>query len=550
MKKILFCWIFCSTWVFAQQPKTPPAKKPSVPIIKDTPKPNVPRVDDPADSDLLPTNTGNTQTTPPAKSKAKVPIIKDGPKTNVPPVSAPPPSGNKPKTNVPIIEDGPKTNVPRINDADGDLLPVEPKKGKTTKVPANSKANVPRLDEPDPNDLLDVTFPAPRPTVPNAGKRVFDEIGLTGSFTFNKKISFLVKSPEGVLSTYFYLNTQNGYAMMDWKALKSMIQEQPEGEMTQVLTPASHFYQYVKSSEGNFSMKMGNNIDGPVMQNMISEEGSKKFFQTFKRTGNQTSGTKFKGVEYRGKDDEGRDMSVWLSDPRDILIDTKYTYDLVGFFGLGFIASSSGRTYMVTGLQGSGASIFMTDIVNASASFSGSGYKPMGDMMAAAMGKAKQSAQENTKQAQQEINEEEDPTLRAAKQRQAQAYEKMMKEAGSSAEKFAKTSDLQDLPLINAAKDEKTIGNYYDLMIAGFDESIREHEISAAEAKKIDNSKAYSRSICLRSCVMLERTRQERLREEHLGIVRRYKNNEDKQQEELDKFAERSAKGIKPCNCD
>jgi hypothetical protein len=125
-----------------------------------------------------------------------------------------------------------------------------------------------------------------------------------------------------------------------------------------------------------------------------------------------------------------------------------------------------------------------------------------------------------------------------------------MKQAGTSAEKFAQTSDLQHLPFVNSVYDEKTIKSNYDLMIAGFDEAIREHELSAIEAKKTDNNKAYSRSICLRSCVMLERTRWERLREEHLGIVRRYKNNEDKQQEELDKFAERSAKGIKPCNCD
>ena len=116
------------------------------------------------------------------------------------------------------------------------------------------KPRVPLLDEPHESDLLDITFKGERPKLPNAGKKVFDEIGMNGTFTFNKKISFLVKSPEGVYSSYFYLNTQNGYSMMDHQALKAMHPEAAEGKLTQIFTPASEFYQYIQSSQGNFVM--------------------------------------------------------------------------------------------------------------------------------------------------------------------------------------------------------------------------------------------------------------------------------------------------------
>ena len=70
---------------------------------------------------------------------------------------------------MPVLEDNPKTNVPILTDAD-ELLDV-------------------KSNEPDPNDLLDVTVAIPKPKTPNSGQLVYKEIGLNGSFSFNKKIS-------------------------------------------------------------------------------------------------------------------------------------------------------------------------------------------------------------------------------------------------------------------------------------------------------------------------------------------------------------------------
>jgi hypothetical protein len=101
------------------------------------------------------------------------------------------------KANVPLLEDKPKAKVPLLTDMD-DLLEI-------------------KSNEPDPNDLLDIKVPVVKPAVPNAGQQVGKEIGLNGSFTFNKKIGFSVASPEGNMVSYFYLNTKNGVLRFLWQ---------------------------------------------------------------------------------------------------------------------------------------------------------------------------------------------------------------------------------------------------------------------------------------------------------------------------------------------
>jgi hypothetical protein len=169
----------------------------------------------------------------------------------------------KSKTNVPVIKEAPKTNVPVLTDAD-ELLDV-------------------KSNEPDSNDLLDVKVSIPKPKLPNAGQSVYNEIGLNGNFSFNKKVGFSVNAPEGNFVSYFYLNTKNGYAMLDWKGIQEMLPENPEGEMTQIKSANNDFYQYIKSSEGNFAMKMGSD-QSMVVHDLQTGMLSKHFFKTFKKT--------------------------------------------------------------------------------------------------------------------------------------------------------------------------------------------------------------------------------------------------------------------------
>lgn len=434
------------------------------------------------------------------------------------------------KANVPLLEDKPKAKVPLLTDMD-DLLEI-------------------KSNEPDPNDLLDIKVPVVKPAVPNAGQQVGKEIGLNGSFTFNKKIGFSVASPEGNMVSYFYLNTKNGYAMMDGDGLTEMAGSNEAGEMTQIKTANNDFLQYIKSSEGNFVMKMGSGQE-MVMHDIATGNLSRLFFKTFKKTGNKMGtegGNKFPRVEYEGMF-EGKKMSIWLSDPKDVLIDTRFTYSLDGYWGLGFIASPSGKTYMVTGIQGSGAGIFMTYMENENKSFSGVGYKPVGEVMTAGIMKGKAENDIALKEMYAAANAEKDPQLRSIMMQQIEQYKKLQNKTIKDAEKFAKTSDMQDLPYIKDVNTEKGTEDYYNMMLLMLDQRIAENEIALKEAQKNKDEKAVKRNACLVGCTKAERSRFEALKAEHLKILKQYKDDEDELDEQINKLMMKAVE-VKPCSCE
>lgn len=320
--------------------------------------------------------------------------------------------------------------IKRLDDAD-DLLPIDVKKG---------------LNEPKESDLLDISVKTQRPSQPNAGQRVYDEIPLNGNFTFNKKISFAVKSPEGNLNSYFYFNTQTGYSMLDDQANEQFVAKS-EGTMTQIKTPQSNFYGYSKTSEGNFAFEIGTNNNGPAFDQLKTEVESERFFSTFKKSPNVvskgTNGVPFTRVGYTGKDDEGNRITIWLSDPQDVKIDIGYTYAISGYWALGYIASPTGRTYMITGIEGDGMSIFLTSIQNTTMQFSGAGYKTMDEMMA-------QSIQQNEEEAAENPTEdpsidEEDAALRGLMK---QGYELQKKVEGRLAAELKKATTSGNISAI------------------------------------------------------------------------------------------------------
>lgn len=439
-------------------------------------------------------------------------------------------SKDKPKTNVPIIENPIKTNVPIITNTD-DLLDI-------------------KSNEPDPNDLLDITVSIPKPKIPNAGQAIYNEIGLNGEFTFNKKIGFSVNAPEGDLVSYFYFNTKNGYAMLDWKGIKAMLTENPEGEMTQIKNANNDFYQYIKSSEGNFVMKAGSG-QSMVVHDIQTEMLSKEFFKTFKKTGNKmgkVGGNKYPRVEYSGTF-EGKKMSIWLSNPQDVLLDTKFTHSLSGYWGLGFIASPTGTTYMITGIVGDGASIFMNYIENANISFSGKGYKPMGEIMGKVLKENNEEMNAAMQQMYAEANAEKDPKLKQLKLQQIKQAEQLMKNANADATAFSQSSDIQEAPFVQDANSEDAISSYYDIMLNSLDQATREHELGLKEAQKNNDSKAIKSYSCLISCTKTERVRLEKVKIEHVKILKQYKNDEEIRDEKVNQLVQNQGQ-LKPCNCD
>lgn len=434
------------------------------------------------------------------------------------------------KPNVPIIKDDPKPNVPLLTDADDDLLPIHP-------------------NEPKPSELLDVVSAqaeAPK-TPPNAGTHIHENLGLQSNFSFNKRIGFMAASPDGDMVGHFFLNTKNGYALLPYNSVEKI----SEGEVNQILTPFSELITYTKGPEGSFVMKMSSKVSSQANHDWISKEESKNFFTTFKKTGKVGSlgaRNQFKSVEYVGKDDKGKTIYVYLAASPDIKIDTRNTHSLTGFFGLGYVASPSKRTYLIIGISGAEGSAFMTSIENASYSFAGKNYKPVGEMAAAQYAENLPDLQAGMAEELKRINEEEDPQLRQLMMEQFKQLENLYKKVDSDMKDFSKSSDVNDMPLLKDSDNPKAIAEHYDMQIKTLQISIRQAELRIRDALKAENYKAAQHYTCMKNCYLIELNRIQKAKAEHLQIMNQYKNNEEKRDEKIRQLMETNGQP-KPCNC-
>jgi inhibitor of KinA sporulation pathway (predicted exonuclease) len=428
MKKILCLTllIFCSLVAFGQVTKT--AEKPKA--TSPTPK----------NDDLLPNKLTTKEKPNPANDKIK--RLDDGDDL------LPAKPGTKEKPN-PAND-----KIKRLDDGD-DLLLIDVKKGG---------------NEPKESDLLDISVKSQSPAKANAGSGMYDKIPLNGNFTFNKKISFKINSAEGNMSSYFYFNTKNGYSMLDDKANEQLVGKQ-EGTMTQIKTPQTNFYGYSKTAEGNFAFEMGDNDNGSAHQNLISELNSERLFKTFKKQANVvpkgTNGVPFARVGYTGKDDEGKTVTIWLSDAQDVKLDIGYTFDLIGHWGLGYVASPTGRTYLITGFEGDGMGIFLTGIQQASVQFSGAGYKTMGEVIKTSMDE--NAAEEAENPMEDPSIDEEDAALRALMKQGYELQKKAEARVSKALEKATASNNISAIADISRptveSLDEQNALNQINLKI-------------------------------------------------------------------------------------
>jgi len=125
----------------------------------------------------------------------------------------------------------------------------------------------------------------------------------------------------------------------------------------------------------------------------------------------------------------------------------------------------------------------------------------------------------------------------------------LQKKTVSDAEKFAKSSDMQDLPYIKDVNTEKGTEDYYNMMLLMLDQRITENEIALKEAQKNQDAKAVKLNTCLVGCAKAERTRWENLKTEHIRILKQYKNDDDKRDEKINEFMMQTIQ-VKPCNCE
>jgi hypothetical protein len=443
--------------------------------------------------------------------------------------------------------------------SNNDLLPINPKSKnkpvakKQTKVPiltdADDLLDI-KSNEPNPKDLLDINVPVATVKLPNAGTNVFDKLTLKSNYTFNKKFGFQVISDGEVWQGDFYLNTKTGYSLLPNSStpIKSA-----EGEADQIMGPKAEFYNYTKSSEGNISFQM-DNPSSYIMLTEDSKNSSKIFFKTFKRTNSKASlgGKKqFKCIVYTGKDEEGNKIDVYLANAADIKIDIKKTYAVTGHFGLGYIAAPSGNTYLIAGIVGKTASIFLNYIENETKQFNGANYKPMGKMVGDKLSaNLANNIDEQEALSKEAIANETDPEVKAAKIKAAVQMKKMYEQKAKQMDNFKTTSDIN--AMINDANDIATAEQYYDAHIVAQEERIAEINKNIKEMKKQpeENEKAIASSTCQLGCNKRELEKYEKMKKEHIEILKRFK--QDKKEDKRDAAIEElTTRNLQPtsCNC-
>lgn len=542
--------------------------KPKVDRIEDGPKPKVDRIEDAPktkvdrieDVDLI-------QDGP----KPVVERIEDGPipkvdripgepvKPNVPILSDPTP------TQVDRIEDGPKPNVDRIEDSPKPKVEriVDPQKANVDRLEDNPKPKVDRIEDPKRThvDILEDedggsgggsesgnASGGGGPFAANAGKGVFEELDLGSRFRFNRKIGFYVTSLEGNMVSHFYLDTHTGASMLDHEGNQALVEDKLEGETVQIMTSMRDFLGFIKSSEGNYSYKVESG-SSPVMESLQDEKFSKEFSKNFKPTGESLAkgqgGNKFNSQEYSGIYD-GQSISVYLADPGQVRLDTKYTHSLTGHFGLGYIADENGKTFMLTGIQAEGVSIFMTYNEPSSKTFEGSAYQSMGDLMGAQVDAATQQFAEESAAKRREIDEIEDSKLKQIRKKQADETEKMQQEGLKGLEEMAESSDVSQLGQL-ASPDFFT--SFYETGILEKEAEIRELEIQTASAQKGGDSYNLAIYQCKMTCLNADKLQLTTLKSKHLAILKRYPEGDPKRELESNTLLVEFTQNQKACNC-
>lgn len=393
-----------------------------------------------------------------------------------------------------------------------EAIPNDKKPTKVETLPTETTTQVPILvDEADHNDLLDINFPnINRPKTPNAGMKAQNEPELLGSFHFDRKINYSINTLEGKITTHFYFDTKSGTSYKDPAALQVMMDEKMEMEMHQIFSSLGIWYQYIKSKEmGNVATKMDVTNNDYLLMDLHTLDGSKNFFKNFKPTGIKKEGKPHNNIppsiEYSGKID-GKTYYLFLADPHDIMLHTGFTYALTGYAGLGYIASPSKRTYLIVGMYGENESIYMERIEKVNKTFSAKGYKPMGNLMAGIEG----------------------GTL--------------------NMHQFTQTNNMIDL--VNTDVSEiPSNNNLFDMAIQGLEQSLHEIERQIEEAQKQNNTRVANNLKCIKQCNIRQLNLYKELKNEYQIIYNRYKNDEDKRDEEIQKLLERKMSNITPCDC-
>lgn len=426
----------------------------------------------------------------------------------------------------------------------------------------NIKKPISMKDWPSDAEILDKDFPSSkRPKKPNAGTRAgYDVPDLKTKFTFNRKIAYQITSKGKTIQSYFYINTINGNSMMDMAAWGALAPEKvPVSEGAYISDVIGNRFQYFSTPESKFSMKSGIGADASLID-LYSETIAGDFFAGFKKTGkvvNKGKGEAFKRVEFSGPGDNGNIISIWLSDPQDMMLDISKTYMLVGLMPLGWVANNKGKTYMITCIQDGDMELKMTKYENANQTFNGASYKSIVDAPGGP-GKGIDMAEyeEGLRKMQAEIDAETDPEVKRLMQKQFDEARKFMDPTMAGMDKYQRTGDNYDIH--SAMEQGAQDADFYEMQINAFKmEEIELQKryddlVSMKYSDYYEHKKSVDKAKCELDCNRRMQGVLKGYQTRANDIKRTYAKDTEKKQDKLDELGEQMSRDIvaNRCMCD
>lgn len=380
------------------------------------------------------------------------------------------------------------------------------------------------------------------------GEKVNEKFNPKVKQRFDRKIGFEATTNEGKIKGFYYLNTQNGTTWIPWESFKQFTENTEEGELDQILTHQLDFYNFMKSAEGKFWMK----ISGQNNMSMSNEE-VKRFFKNSSYTGvNKQMGNNnsFTALEFKGKDEKGQTIYFYMACPLGLHINTKKTNAVMGFMGLGFLADDNQRTYMLVGFKNNKISVYMTYNEAVNVSFDPTSYKAFGHEMKDQILQNIDEFSDNfsgLENYKNEIKNESDPTIKNIKEMLYNDLETVAKEQIDQIINFTKSSDMNDMVKMNESNSQAYHQAYYNMLIKGSFIAFLELEKNINELKKNNGDTRIINDLkCQKECAKKQTLMYLDMRDEHLEALKI--KNEDKRENKISEIIQRYSTS-EPCKC-
>lgn len=353
--------------------------------------------------------------------------------------------------------------------------------------------------------------------------------GTPAIFEFDKKISYSVYSlTEGKISSYFYLNTKNGWSIKDKKAMESIASEKLEGNLHSLLNAEQRkMMAFIKSREGAFFTEM--NMEELNDSNYL--EPSEDFFKFAKKTGETINSSRYPSIieEYLYQF-EGKNVYIFLSKTNDLKLNASTPASLIGFSGLGYLTDNKKNTYLIVALADNTSIIVMDAIENSQFTFNSTGYQGMNSLLASKLNGMSQ--------------------LPAASSG-ADYFTQIEKQNQKNWQGFSQTNDI--LALGRGYDSPALTVEFFDMIIATMDNYILEINKSTAELAGNSSAEALRRrkeNQCYLICYTAKKAVLENLKREFVGIQgNRRLSQEQKSTSEDDLFKRFGQNQAKPCDC-